>query len=201
MAGSLGGRGNFGSHARLKAFGLVAPLVIFVGVTFVAPLGTMLVRSVYDPVVADAFPETLELLETWDGERLPSEAVYVSIAKEIERADANRTLGRVAGRLNRVKSGLRSAMTRTARGSFEMEQGSVRASMVVIDSIWADPQTWRVIQITGERFTARHYQNAVDLQQHPDGSIAWQPEERRIYLQLFWRTLVVSGVITLLCLI
>ncbi|MYG80327.1 MAG: ABC transporter permease, partial [Gemmatimonadetes bacterium] len=33
-------------RGRLRAFGLVAPLLIFVGVTFMAPLATMLVRSV-----------------------------------------------------------------------------------------------------------------------------------------------------------
>lgn len=201
MAGSLGGSIDSDLRAKLRAFGLVAPLVLFIAVTFVTPLGTMLLRSVYDPVVADAFPETLELLEAWDGEQLPSEAVYAAFATEIKRASTERTLGRVAGRLNRVKSGLRSAITGTARKSSEIRRGSSRAAMVGIDSIWADPETWRVIQVTGERFTARHYQNAVDLQQRSDGSIAWQPKERRIYLKLFGRTLVVSGVITLLCLL
>ena len=47
MAGSL-------SRPRLRAAGLALPLVAFIGVTFVVPLGTMLLRSVYDPVVADA---------------------------------------------------------------------------------------------------------------------------------------------------
>ena len=47
----------------------------------------------------------------------------------------------------------------------------------------------------------RHYLNAVDLQRRPDGSIARQPENRRIYLALFWRTFVVSLGITALCLL
>ena len=46
-------------NPRLRAAGLVLPLVAFIAVTFVAPVATMLVRSVYDPVVADALPETL----------------------------------------------------------------------------------------------------------------------------------------------
>ena len=44
--------------ARLRALVLVAPLAAFIGVTFLAPLGSMLVRSVHDPLVADALPET-----------------------------------------------------------------------------------------------------------------------------------------------
>ena len=212
------------ARAQLRALGLVAPLLIFVGVTFVAPLVTMLMRSVHDPVVADALPETLALLEAWDGEELPPEPVYAAAVRELERASAERTLGQVAGRLNRVESGLRSVVTGTARGlsrggarpaepeAAEPEEppvaqpgepptASAREAMIALDSAWADPATWHAIRMTGERFTSRHYLNAVDLQRLPEGSVASQPEERRIYLRLFWRTLVVSGVITLLCLL
>ncbi len=201
MAGSL--RFPVDPHRRtqLRALALVAPLVIYIGVTFIAPLGTMLTRSVYDPVVADVLPETLELLEHWDGRTLPSEAVFAAAAAEIKRAAAARSLGQVAGRVNRVQGGLRSAVTRTARELRDIEVGPWRESMTAIDSVWADPATWYAIQVTGERFTARHYANALDLQRLPDGSLAPQPVERRIYLKLFWRTLLVSTVITLLCLI
>ncbi len=188
-------------RARLRALALVAPLLIFIGVTFVAPLATMLMRSVHDPVVADALPETLALLEAWDGEGIPPEPVYATAARELERAAAERTLGQVAGRINRVQGGLRSVITSTGRELSDIEQGPWREAMAAVDPAWADPSTWHAIRTTGERFTSRHYLNAVDLQRLPDGSVASQPEERRIYLRLFWRTLMVSGVITLLCLL
>ena len=180
---------------------LVAPLLLFIGVTFIAPLMTMLVRSVHDPVVADALPETLALLSEWDGEGVPPEVVYAAAARELERASEERTLGRVAGRINRVQGGLRSVVTGTGRELGDIEQGPWREAMAAIDEAWADPATWYAIRTTGERFTSRHYLNAVDLRRLPDGSVASQPEERRIYLRLFWRTLIVSGVITLLCLL
>ena len=93
---------------RLRAAGLVLPLVAFIAATFVAPVATMLVRSVYDPVVADALPETLAALRTWDGEGAPSEAVFAAAAGELLRAREQRTLGRIASRVNRVQGGLRS---------------------------------------------------------------------------------------------
>ena len=188
-------------RAQLRALALVAPLLIFIGVTFVAPLATMLTRSVHDPVVADALPETLALLEAWDGEGIPPEPVYATAAREMERAAAERTLGQVAGRINRVQGGLRSVITNTGRELSDIEQGPWREAMAAVDPAWADPAIWHAIRTTGERFTSRHYLNAVDLQRLPDGSVASQPEERRIYLRLFWRTLMVSGVITLLCLL
>ena len=193
---------------RLRALALVAPLLIFVGVTFIAPLVTMLVRSVHDPVVADALPETLALLEEWEGEGLPAEAVYETASRELSRANEERTIGQVAGRVNRVQGGLRSVFTGTARGLRDEAPdpaaetgGTCRGTMIALDSAWADPATWHALRTTGERFSSRHYLNAVDRERLADGTIARQPEERRIYLRLFGRTLLVSSTITILCLL
>ena len=186
---------------RLRALGLVLPLLVFILITFIAPLATMLVRSVHDPVVADALPATLASLAGWDGDGPPDEAAYEAIARELVEAREERTLGQVAGRVNRVQSGLRSVFTRSARSLRDVTEGPWRDVLEEIDEAWADPATWHAIRATGQRFTGRHYLNAVDLQRLPDGSIASQPEERRIYLPLLWRTLVVSAVITVLCLL
>ena len=186
---------------RLRALGLVVPLLLFIAVTFIAPLGMMLLRSVHDPVVADALPETLAALSQWDGEGLPPEAVYEAAARELVLAREERTVGQVAGRVNRVRSGLRSVFTRSARELGGATTGPWRDVMTEADSAWADPATWHAIRATGQHFTARHYLNALDMRQLPDGSVARQPEERRIYLPLLWRTLVVSAVITILCLL
>ena len=190
-----------GYRERLRALGLVLPLLIFLGVTFLAPLGTMLLRSVYDPVVADALPATLTTLRAWDGEGLPPEAAYEAAAREIGTAREARTLGQVASRANRIESGLRGVLTRTARDLREVTAGPWREAMTAIDSAWVDPGTWHAIRAAGERLTARHYLNAVDMRRLADGSVARQPEERRIYLPLLWRTLLVSLAITVFCLI
>ena len=91
------------TRPRLRAAGLALPLVAFIGVTFVVPLATMLLRSVYDPVVADALPETVALLREWDGQSDPGEAVYAAAAREswCGRGRSGR-VGRVASRVNRI---------------------------------------------------------------------------------------------------
>ena len=184
-----------------RAAGLTLPLVAFIGVTFLVPLATMLVRSVYDPVVADALPDTLAALRDWDGQSDPGEAAYAAAARELLRAREERTIGRVASRINRVRGGLRSVVVRSARRLQEFSGGPWRAVLLEIDDGWGEPATWRAIRAAGDRLTARHYLNAVDLQRLPDGSIARQPPDRRIYLPLLWRTLVVSLGITGLCLL
>ena len=189
------------TRPALRAAGLVLPLVAFIGVTFVAPLATMLARSVHDPVVADALPGTLAALRGWDGRSDPGEPAYAAVARELQRARDERTIGRVASRVNRVRGGLRSVLVRSARRLRDVPAGPWRAALLDIDDDWGDARTWRAIRTAGDRFTARHYLNAVDLQRRPDGSIARQPPERRIYLPLLWRTLVVSLGITGLCLL
>ena len=74
----------------ITAFVLVVPLLAFILITFVFPIGDMLFRSVQNPVVADLLPRTLDALESWDpasGE-LPPEAVF---ARRQPRSSPNAT--------------------------------------------------------------------------------------------------------------
>ena len=189
------------SRARLRAAGLVAPLAAFVGLTFAVPVVFMLVRSVYDPTVADVMPETLARLEEWDGRGAPGEPVYAAAAAELTRAADERTLGRVASRINRVRSGLRSVLVRTPRLLRDSPAGPRREAFLDIDPDWGDPATWRAIRTAGDALTARHYLHAVDLDRAADGTIGRRPEEERVYLRLFARTFGVGLTVTALCLL
>ena len=203
MNASRPGSRNEMTRPQLRALGLTLPLLAFIGITFLAPLAVMLSRSFYDPVVADALPETLERLRAWDGSGVPDEATFAAAARELREARAARAIGRVAGRVNRVTGGMRSILVRAARDLPEGEPplGGWRAAFVAADPAWADSATWRAVATAGDRFTIRHYLNAVDLDSGPDGGVVRQPPERRIYLPLLWRTLLVSLGITVVCLL
>ena len=187
-------------RARLRAAGLALPLVAFVGVTFVAPLVSMLVRSVHDPVVADALPETMALLDDWDGMSVPEAAVFEAAARELLVAQEDRTIGQIAGRVNRVQGGLRSVLVVSARRLRDASGDAWRETMVEINPAWEKIETWHALRTAGERYTTRHYLAAVDLTRLPDGSVVQQAPDRRIYVPLFTRTLAVSFGVTLLCL-
>ena len=186
---------------QLRAAGLALPLVAFIGVTFAVPLAMMLVRSVYDPVVADAMPETLARLGEWNGAGMPGEAVYEAAALEITSSVQDRTLGRVASRINRVRGGLRSVLVRTARRLRDVPAGPWREVFVDIDPAWGDPRTWHAIRTAGDRLTVRHYLHAVDLDRGADGAIVARPPDERIYARLFGRTFAVGLAVTVLCLL
>ena len=195
-AAVLGWRGP-----RVRAAALALPLVAFIGVTFIAPLGAMLLRSVHSPLVADTLPQTVELLGDWDGGGLPSELVFAAAAREFVAAREARAIGQVATRINRVQGGLRSVVTRTARKLRGVQTDSWQAAMIAADKAWGDPATWRALRRAGERYTGRHYLRAVDLDRNAAGEVVLQRPEERIYTLLLGRTLVVSLTITLLCLL
>ena len=186
--------------ARLRAALLTLPLVAFIGATFLAPLGTMLARGVHEPLVADSLPETLALLEAWDGRALPDEAAFRALAAEIEALRARRALGAVASRVNRLESGMRSTLMRTARKLRDAAPDSWREAMIAADPAWGEAAAWRAVRRAGERVTLRHYLNALDLDRDAAGAVTAQPPERRIYLPLLGRTLAVALAVTALCL-
>ena len=187
--------------AGLAAFSLVLPLLAFISLSFIAPLGALLGKSAYQPQVANTLPQTMQALDQWGGVGLPPEAAFAALAKELPKARAERTLVRAGGPVNRLRGGMRSVLNRTAR---TLEKTSATESwskaLVDIHPAWAEPGTWLAIKQAGARFTMRHYLQALDLEQRQDGSIGQRPEELRIYTPLMWRTLLVSLGVTLLCL-
>ena len=70
---------------KLRALALIAPLLIFILVTFIAPIADMLFRSVENEIVADTLPRTVVALKEWEyasGEA-PGEPVYAALARDM----------------------------------------------------------------------------------------------------------------------
>ena len=186
-------------RAKTRAFLLVTPLLVFLSITFLFPIGQMLFRSLHDPLVSQVLPNTLATLEAWTAEDgLPPEESYAALAQELAVARENRfsgDLGRVATRLNYEKPGIRSAVTRTARSAGQME-APFKDAMIAADDDWGKVETWATIQRLGSTYNAVQYLAAVDRRYNEFGEIVMQPEQRQIYVQLFGRTLWMSVMVT-----
>ena len=189
------------SRARTGAILLALPLTAFILVTFVAPLGSMFLRSLYDPLVAGIMPETIAALGEWDGTGLPAEQVYALAARELGLAREGKTIGKLATRLNRDTSGMRSVIMRTGRGLKRAGAPPWSETLPDMHPAWGEPEIWQALVRTGARVTPIYYLNAVDLTFDNKGGIIRQPEDRRIYTTLFIKTIRVSLTITLLCLV
>ena len=179
---------------------LLAPLLIFMLGFYLLPLGTMFVRSVYTPVFSEVLPETTVLLRAWDGRGMPDAALYPVFAHELAAARKQKTLGKAIHEVNRIQSGARSLIITTARHLTRAPPKSVQQeTLTAIRSEWGEPHIWLAMRLASAKITARFYLNALDLTYGDDGSIVRQPEDKRIYVKLMVRTLLVSIAITLFC--
>ena len=179
----------------------VLPLLAFVSVSFVLPIFDMLFRSVDNPVVSTYLPKTIEQLTLWKGKELPKEEVFETLARELLIAKKNRTIGKVAARLNFETSGMRSAINKTVRKIKKYKGTRYKEALVKFDKRWGETNTWDTIKRIGDRYTGVQYLAALDLKMGPEGKIITQPEDRQIYVKIFLRTLWISLVVTLTCLL
>ena len=82
----------------------VLPLLLFVLITFIAPIADMLFRSVENRIVTETLPRTVVSLDNWnaEGEDLPDDAVFRDIVGVVNRiACARGKRGHTASRRNR----------------------------------------------------------------------------------------------------
>jgi putative spermidine/putrescine transport system permease protein len=187
---------------KLRSFLLIAPLLLFILLTFIAPIADMLFRSVENNIVEDTIPLTVEALADWDptsGE-LPGEPVFKALHDDLVVAVEQRIHTRLGSRLNYESSGMSGLFRKTGRAIRRMDEGDYKAQFIDADEDWGDMETWRVIKRFSPAYTPGYFLNAVDAQQTSEG-IKMKPENERIYLTLFNRTMVMSLMITFSCLL
>src|SRR5437773_1875113 len=78
---------------RVRAVLLVVPLFLFLALTFVFPIATLLLKSIYDPELANTMPQTRAAVAGWDGQDLPPEEVYAAFAGDLRSATELKTTG------------------------------------------------------------------------------------------------------------
>ena len=198
-------------QAKWRAFFLVAPLLAFVLLTFVVPIGQMLVRSVHndafyswtDRDTGETIP-TMVNLRAWfaetDAGTEPDEAAFEALVKDLVQARELKSIGQSATRINYEKPGSRSLFTKSARRAAKLE-APFKEALLDVDEDWADPGLWRAMRDASKTVTLNFYLSALDYERADDGSIVNVNENRAVYILLFKRTLFLSVLITCLTLI
>ena len=186
---------------KLRALMLVAPLLLFVLLSFLFPIGDMLFRSVENEIVPNTLPKTVAALGDWDakGQELPGEPAFAALYDDLTVAVEQKTNTRLGQRLNYENSGTSSLMRGVTRDLRKMDPSQpFKEQFIASDPKWGDLETWRTIKLFSGPLTTGYLLNAVDLRLTPDG-VALQPESQRIYVKLFARTLAMSLGITFAC--
>ncbi|MGB3553728.1 MAG: ABC transporter permease [Jannaschia sp.] len=185
---------------RLQAFLFVLPLLAFLLFAFVAPIATMLFRSVHNPTVATLVPDTLTALADWSGDAIPDESVLIQFAGDMKRMATDRTSGQLADEINRALPGMSSVVKSTARNLRRVDDAEIAANgaslLLEANDRWADPATWRALKAAGQVYSSSYYLTSVDLERTADGSIA--PRDTQIYVKLYIKTLRMAFIITAL---
>ena len=193
---------NARNKKRLTAFLFVVPLLVFILITFVAPIASMLWRSVHHPIVAELIPQTLSELQRWDGKSTPDRQTLQTFAVELHKLNAERLSGKLAEEFNRAYTGMSSVVKASARRVGRLSESQLQAegaeTLLKAHKNWEKPQLWFAIQRAGQVYTYDYYLTALDLEIHPEQGIQVR-EDTQIYVQLYTKTLNMALVITLLC--
>ena len=100
---------------KMRALALIAPLLIFVLVAFIAPIADMLFRSVENQIVGNTLPMTVEELRDWDGADAPDEQVFRALFFDLFLAAEAKEHTKLGSRLNYEQSGISSLFRTTGR--------------------------------------------------------------------------------------
>jgi putative spermidine/putrescine transport system permease protein len=187
-----------GARARRMTFLLVLPLLLFMTVSFILPIGNMLIRSVEDSTIATVLPRTADALRAWDGKGRPPYSAYAALASDLEVAQRQGTIGKAATRMNFEVPGMRSMLIATAREAGKFEPPYAQAFNQV-DPRWADPEIFGALRYASFTNSIGYYYPALDRVRRADGSVVMRPEEDQVYVMLFERTLFVAAMVTALC--
>ena len=183
---------------------LVTPLFVFVLIAFLFPIADMLFLSVDNKIVVEKLPRTVPLLADWDetGTVLPDEQIYKALVQDINAGAVDKTILRLGRRLNFEQGGMSSLFRRSVRKLKRLkEPESYKAAIIRIHRKWGDLATWRLIKRLSGKFTPTYFYSAVDGGVDKAGHFVRNPENQRIYLKLFVRTILLSLLITLFTII
>ncbi|SMF78382.1 ABC transporter permease [Candidatus Pelagibacter sp. HIMB1321] len=184
---------------KLKAFLLVAPLLLFLIITYVFPIGDMLVRSVDDREVTNMLPKTFKAMENWDGQDLPSEEVFEAFYFDMELLIKEKREGKLSTQLNYTKNGFKSIIKKLRRSMRKFEEGNYKEQIMSVHKRWADVEYWRAIKARSNAYTGQKYLKGMDMYTNENGDIVSVSEDRRVHRVLWLRTLEVAFFVTIFC--
>jgi len=190
-----------GRREQLRAAALVLPLFLFLLATFIVPIAAMLGRALFDREVGELMPRVTAELARWDGGDLPPDTAYAALIEDVRAAREAGTLASAATRLNYDVAGFRSLLFATGRRLGGEVRGSPREILGAIDPKWNDRETWAVIRRAGGPLTDFYLLAALDLRRDAGDAITATSPEQAVFRNVLGRTLWISGVVTLACLL
>lgn len=181
--------------ALWRAYGLLLPLVVFLLLTFVGPIGTLLWRAVADTELSQALPATAQAVAQWDGTSAPDERLFKPLIEDLKTV-APRDLASAARRLAYEAPALRALLTGAKREAASLE--GTREQMQLLDPRWLDNATWQTFKRASGPAGTYHLLSAVDMKHdYQQGLVS--KDEAGLYRSILGRTFSIAAITTLVC--
>ncbi|ULS51413.1 ABC transporter permease [Pectobacterium carotovorum] len=179
---------------------LIAPLFLFIVVSFLFPITSILGKSVSNPELRDNMPQTIAAMRLWSGNDVPDEAVFRALVGDLRDARSSGKLSTITKRLGYEGAEYRTLITRTLRKLPAEGSSDVRDQLIREQAMWGELATWQTFDRAARPFTSYYllavFDHKVDATTQ---QIVPQPADQALYVDVLLRTLLMAGVVTLLC--
>jgi putative spermidine/putrescine transport system permease protein len=187
-------------RAKWRAFMLVFPLLAFVVLSFIVPIFQMLERSAYN----DMFSKNAPALAQWFNDHPQGaeidEAAYAALVTDLATMQKAKTTGEAGLRVNFIFPGTVSLFKAGGREAEKM-QAPFKEKMIALNPLWGDQRLWASLRSASRPWTTDFYMVAADRKRGADGGAEQVAPEQRIYVYLFIKTILLSALITGICLL
>ncbi|MDJ0626883.1 MAG: ABC transporter permease [Rhodobacter sp.] len=128
---------------KTRALMLIAPLLIFVLISFIVPIAQMLWRSVENDIVSNTLPMTVPELAQWDASDggLPPEPVFRAMYYDMFLAAEAKKHTRLGTRLNYEQTGISSLFRQSGRKLDDLGKDILKP-LRALDGDWAQAAPW-----------------------------------------------------------
>lgn len=167
---------------KLRALLLISPLLIFVMLTFVLPIGNMLFRSVQNDVVSNIMPHTVIALENWQAKRgqLPEDSAFKAAFYDLFAAAKAKEHSKLGTRLNYEQTGISSTFRKSGRAVTKPGK-TLAAEFTKIDPAWKQAKTFsRLFTATGQEPSNMLVQSQLARLNQLKGKTYQAPDDFRI---------------------
>ena len=211
-------------RTKIRSFLLILTPLLFLLIMFVGPIGSLLSRSIDDISINTVFPQTFAQYELWEDKSiLPSEEMFAAVINDIrvthkmENSEGKNIgknlLGKAGTRMTYEYSGWRSLLLKTVKESIKVDKRSkeeikpykweapYKDKMIKRDKRWGKVEFWQSLGAMKDPYTMGYYLNAVDLRYDANKNIIEKEEYLKIYKTIWMRTLQVSLMVTIFCLL
>ena len=132
------------------------------------------------------------MLKGWDEQTVPDENFFKALYKDL--SSAHKFLaGKSSTRLNYEKPGWKSLIKKSVRNIKKIENPPFKEAMIEIDKRWGDVSLLAISHcherslIRADIFLMLSIENLTSRK-----NIVMQPQERQVYVMLWWRTLLLE---------